>query len=71
MRRPNVSVTVEGDLERALKHFKRRCEKDGVFADMRRIAAYEKPSVRRRRKQAMARRKARRRMKLTEEREAA
>lgn len=41
----------EGDsLERALKQFKRLCEKEGLRRDIKRSSYYEKPSEQRRRK---------------------
>ena len=41
----------EGDsIERALKQFKRLCEKEGLRRDIKRSSYYEKPSERRRRK---------------------
>ena len=51
---------VENQIEQALKALKRRMQKDGVFQEMKRRAYYEKPSVKRKRKQAMARKKRRR-----------
>ncbi len=49
-------------IDRALKRFKKECQKSGVPAELRRREHYEKPSVRRKRKIEAARRKARRRM---------
>jgi small subunit ribosomal protein S21 len=44
-------IVREGDsIERALKQFKRLCEKEGLRRDIKRSAYYEKPSERRRRK---------------------
>jgi len=41
----------EGDsIEKALKQFKRLCEKEGLRRDIKRSSYYEKPSERRRRK---------------------
>ena len=41
----------DGDsIERALKQFKRLCEKEGLRRDIKRSSYYEKPSERRRRK---------------------
>ena len=51
---------VENQIEQALKALKRRMQKDGVFQEMKRRAYYEKPSVKRKRKQALARKKRRR-----------
>jgi len=41
----------DGDsIERALKQFKRICEKEGLRRDIKRSSYYEKPSERRRRR---------------------
>jgi len=47
-----AKVVIEpGDsLERALRRFKRLCEKEGIRRDIKRSSYYEKPSERRRRK---------------------
>ena len=50
----------ENQIEQALKALKRKMQKDGVFQEMKRRAFYEKPSVKRKRKQALARKKRRR-----------
>lgn len=49
-------------IDRALKRFKKECQKSGIPAEVRRREFYEKPSVRRKRKEEAARRKMRRRM---------
>jgi small subunit ribosomal protein S21 len=51
---------VENQIEAALKQLKKQMLKDGVFQEMKRRAYYEKPSVKRKRKQALARKKRRR-----------
>lgn len=44
-------VVREGDsIERALKQFKRMCEKEGLRRDIKRSSYYEKPSEQRRRR---------------------
>ncbi len=44
-------IVREGDsIERALKQFKRLCEKEGLRRDIKRSAYYEKPSEQRRRR---------------------
>jgi small subunit ribosomal protein S21 len=47
----------EKGLARALKRFKKMCERDGLFADIRKHRHYEKPSERRRWKMNAARRR--------------
>jgi small subunit ribosomal protein S21 len=51
---------VDNQIEAALKALKKRMQKDGTFQEMKRRAFYEKPSVKRKRKQALARKKRRR-----------
>jgi small subunit ribosomal protein S21 len=51
---------VGNEIEAALKTLKKQMLKEGVFQEMKRRAHYEKPSVKRKRKQALARRRRRR-----------
>jgi small subunit ribosomal protein S21 len=56
-------IVEEGEsIDKALKRFKKECQKSGIPAEIRRREHYEKPSVRKKRKLEAARRKARRRM---------
>jgi len=56
-------IVEEGEpIDRALKRFKKECQKAGIPAEVRRREYFEKPSVRRKRKQEAAIRKLRRRM---------
>lgn len=57
-----VIVEQGESIDRALRRFKKECQKSGIPAEIRRREHYEKPSVRRKRKLEAARRKARRRM---------
>jgi len=53
-----VEVKVfDNQVEQALKVLKREMLKGGLFKEMKRRAFYEKPSVKRKRKQAEARKK--------------
>ena len=54
-----VRVGENESLESALKRFKRKCQKDGIIGDIRKKEAYEKPSVRRKKKSENARKRAR------------
>lgn len=54
---PGVLVRDDEPFERALKRFKKACEKAGVISDMKKNQHFEKPSERRKRKIAAARRK--------------
>lgn len=51
---PEVRVKENESLENALKRFKRQCARDSVIAEVRRREAYEKPSVRRKKKSEAA-----------------
>ena len=51
---------LENQIESALKALKKQMLKDGTFQEMKRRVAYEKPSVKRKRKQAAARKRRRR-----------
>ena len=50
-------VKVNGDLEGALKKFKRQCARNGVLQEVRKREHYEKPSVRRKKKSEAARKR--------------
>jgi small subunit ribosomal protein S21 len=58
-----AGITVkEGEpYESFIRRFRRACEKAGILRDLKRHEYYEKPSVRKKRKQAEARRRAWRR----------
>ena len=55
-----VIIHADESFERALKRFKKKCEKAGILSDLRKHRHYEKPSERRKRKMNAARRKSRR-----------
>jgi len=64
---PAVKIIVfDNQIEPALKALKKQMAKDGLFQEMKRRAAYEKPSVKRKRKQAAARKKRRKAMRRLE-----
>ena len=65
---PVVFVKDEESFENALRRFKRKCEKAGVLTELKKRQYFEKPSVKRKRKQLQARKKILR--KLAEERRA-
>jgi len=48
-----IRITARGDepLEKLMRRFKKKCEKEGLIRDIKRITHYEKPSDRRRRKE--------------------
>ena len=61
------SITVEENepLVKALKRFKKACQKSGILAEIRKREHYEKPSVKKKRKMEAARRKMRRQLAKT------
>ncbi len=50
-------VNVNGNLEDALKRFKRQCARSGVLQELRKREHYEKPSVKRKKKSEAARKR--------------
>ena len=52
-----IRVRENESLESALKVFKRKCARDGVIKEVRKREAYEKPSVKRKKKSKEARRR--------------
>jgi len=54
---PGIRVKDNEYFESALRRFKKKCEKAGVLADLRRHQHFEKPSERRKRKLNAAKRK--------------
>ena len=54
-----IEVEVRGDLEFAIRQLKKKLQIDGIKRELKRREYYEKPSVKKRRKQAEARRKLR------------
>lgn len=56
-----VKVGENESLESALKRFKRKCQRDGIIGDIRKKEAYLKPSVKKKKKQEAARKRARKR----------
>ena len=56
-------VVFDNQVEPALKQLKKQMLKDGLFQEMKKRAFYEKPSVKRKRKSAVARKKRRKALK--------
>ena len=52
-----VKIEDGESLESALKRFKKKVQKAGILTEIRRREHYEKPSVKKKRKRAQARRK--------------
>ncbi|MDX1972532.1 MAG: 30S ribosomal protein S21 [Candidatus Sumerlaeia bacterium] len=59
---PKVIIEPDEPIEKALKRFKKECQKAGITAEVRKREFHEKPSVKKKRKREAAERKARRRM---------
>ena len=55
-----IVIHDDESFERALKRFKKKCEKAGILSDLRKHRHYEKPSEKRKRKMNAAMRKTRR-----------
>ncbi|MEJ2032817.1 MAG: 30S ribosomal protein S21 [Deltaproteobacteria bacterium] len=54
-----MEVEVKGDIEQAIRQLKKKLQLDGLKKELKRREYYEKPSIKRRRKQAEAQRKLR------------
>ncbi len=54
---PTVKIERGESLDKALRKFKKKMEREGLMKDMRKSEFYEKPSVRRRKKLQKARKK--------------
>jgi len=65
-RMPGIRVKEGESFESALRRFKKKCEKAGVLADLRRHQHFEKPSERKKRKLNAAKRKMMARMKVAD-----
>lgn len=52
-----VRVGENESVDSAIKRFKRKCQKDGIIGDLRKKEAYEKPSVKRKKKAEAARKR--------------
>ena len=55
---PNVRVKSSDSFEGAVRLFKKQCEKEGIFSEIRKRAYYEKPSAKKKRKTIAARKRA-------------
>ena len=55
---PSIRLRENEPFEAALRRFKKSIEKEGVLSEVKKREHYEKPSVKRKRKEAAKRRKA-------------
>jgi len=46
----NISISVNDNVERALRQLKKKIEREGVVRDMKRVVYYEPPTQKRRKK---------------------
>ena len=54
-----VRVGENENVESAIKRFKRKCQKDGIIGDLRKHEQFEKPSIKKKKKQKAAIKRAR------------
>jgi len=66
---PGIRVNSDEPIEVALKRFRKQVEKAGVVTECRRREAYEKPSIREKRKAAAARKRLMKRLRRVRIRE--
>jgi len=50
----SIDVRVNGDVEKAIRVLKRKVQRDGLQKELRRRRFHEKPSIKKKRKQAEA-----------------
>lgn len=67
---PGIRINPEEPFEIALKRFRKQVERGGVISECRRREAYEKPSVKAKRKAAAARKRLMKRLRRIRRREA-
>lgn len=49
-KKANITISVNENVERALKQLKKKIEREGVVRDMKRIVYYEPPTQKRRKR---------------------
>jgi small subunit ribosomal protein S21 len=62
-RMPLVKVKENESFEQAMRRFKKQCEKAGILSELRRREYFDKPSVRKKKKAAAARKRALKKLK--------
>ncbi len=60
---PVIKIKENESFEQALKRFKKQVEKAGILTELRRRDSYDKPSIRRKKKAAAARKRALKKLK--------
>ncbi len=54
---PGIKVKDNEPFEYALKRFKKQCEKAGILSEVKKREYYEKPSIKRKRQEAAAKKR--------------
>ena len=49
-KKANIAINVHDNIERALKQFKKKIEREGIVRDMKRIVYFEPPTQKRRKR---------------------
>lgn len=57
---PGIKLREGESFEQALRRFKKQCEKAGILSELRKREYYEKPSIKRKKKQIAASKKRKR-----------
>ena len=65
---PLIRVQESDSFENALKRFKKQCEREGILSEIKKREHYEKPSVRKKKKAIAARKKAVKRVRISDNR---
>lgn len=60
---PKIKLRENDNLEYALRRFKKTCEKLGIFSEIKKREAFEKPSLARKKKSLLARKRVNKRVK--------
>lgn len=61
---PGIKVREGESLDQAIRRFKKQCEKAGILSELRKREYYEKPSIRRKRKEIAAKKRAIKKLKI-------
>lgn len=65
-----MEVTVTGrDIEKAIRDLKRKIQRDGIFRELKNRRFYEKPSLKKKRKQLEARRRKAKALRMSRQRD--
>ncbi|MFA6065756.1 MAG: 30S ribosomal protein S21 [Candidatus Babeliaceae bacterium] len=53
-KKSNIAISVNDNIERALRQLKKKIEREGIVRDMKRIVYYESPTQKRRKRMMRA-----------------